>query len=322
MKKILALLSLLTAVAACTAPTETTNTAPTTNANMMATKPAVTMLSEADAIAKEKAAWDALKNKDYDGFGAMLATDVINVSSTGIDDKAATIDGLKGFQPTELTFSDWKVVPIGKTGAVVSYTAAVTIMAEGKPAPPESFRATTAWVNRDGKWLAVYHQDSPVKPPMPAPKTPPAKPAASPTTPAAVVTSDNVEANEKAIWDALKTKNFDGFASALAPESYEVEPDGTYDKAASVKAVQSFDFSKAALSDFRTVKLGDDASLVIYLVKIPGGPPDGERHSTIWVNHDGKWLATFHQGTPVEKRPTPPPAKAGASPAMKPSTTK
>jgi hypothetical protein len=185
----------------------------------------------------------------------------------------------------------------------------------GKEMPPETMRHSSAWVNRDGKWASSYHQECAVKKPAPAPPAP--KTTASPATTATpLTTSSDVEANEKAIWDALKTKNYDAFASGLAPESIEVEPEGVFDKAGSVKTVSQFDFSKATLSDFKTLRLNADASLVTYLSKIPGLSPNGERHSTIWANRSGKWLAMFHQGTPVEPRPpAPPPPKAGTSPA-------
>ena len=113
-------------------------------------------------------------------------------------------------------------------------------------------------------------------------------------------------ANEKLVWDALKSKNYDAFAAYLAPNSMEIEADGVFDKSGSVKGVSMFDSSKAELSDWKTVKFDNDASLVTYTVKIPGMNPDQERHSTVWANRDGKWLALFHQGTPVAK---PEPAK-------------
>jgi len=58
------------------------------------------------------------------------------------------------------------------------------------------------------------------------------------------------------------------------------------------------DMSKADLSDWKTLKFDNDASLVTYKVKTPGMKPDTEYHSTIWINRDGKWQALFHMGTP------------------------
>src|SRR6266496_4253846 len=51
-----------------------------------------------------------------------------------------------------------------------------------------------------------------------------------------------------------ENKNYDLFGSYLASDSIEVEPDGVYDKSGSVKGVAMFDFSKAELSEWKTVK--------------------------------------------------------------------
>src|SRR6266404_7400429 len=126
--------------------------------------------------------------------------------------------------------------------------------------------------------------------------------------------SDRV-ADEKLVWDALKSKNYDAFAAYLAPNAMEIEAGGVFDKSGSVKGVSMFDASKAELSDFKTVKFDDDASLVTYTVKIPGNKPDTEHHSTIWVHRDGKWWALFHQGTPVMAMPMPKPSASMAKPA-------
>jgi hypothetical protein len=107
----------------------------------------------------------------------------------------------------------------------------------------------------------------------------------------------DVTANEKMVWDALKSGNYDAFASYLASDSMEIEADGVYDKAGSVKSVSGMNFSKTELGDWRTMKLDDDASVVTYTVKLPGLPT--EYHSTIWANRNGKWQALLHQGTPA-----------------------
>ena len=54
-------------------------------------------------------------------------------------------------------------------------------------------------------------------------------------------------ANEKTVWDLFKSKNYDAFAAMLAPDFLEVEPDGYFDKAGTVKGVSMFDASKAVL---------------------------------------------------------------------------
>jgi len=311
MKKIFALLSLLTLGAACAVPTENTNLTASANANVAGTRPAAIAPTEAEATAKEKTAWDAIKNKDYDGFASMLASDQILVVPDGVYDKAGSVNGVKSFELIDASFSDWKFLPIDPDAFVITYTANVRSRMAGKDMPAESWRNSSAWVNRDGKWVSIYHQECLVKTGPPPP--PPAGTKAA-ATPVAIATGPDVVANENAIWQALKSRDFNSFGSALAPEAMEIEPDGVYDKAGTVKAVSEFDFSKAALSDFKSVKFDDNAALVTYMVK--GMSPDGERHTTIWTMKAGKWSALFHHGTPVMKAPPSPPAKA-TSPAAK-----
>src|SRR6185503_19757149 len=107
MKKILVIIALLVVAGACA----TTPTPPTTNANVAST-PAAVALTEADAVAKEKAIWDSITKKDYTAFADMLAEDQLEVLDEAVHDKAASVAGVKDFEPTDLTFADWKYLPV------------------------------------------------------------------------------------------------------------------------------------------------------------------------------------------------------------------
>ena len=320
MKRLLLLTALLLAASACSTTPEpsnanTSNTPANTNANAntTATPKAETTATSDTIIAKEKEIWDKIKTKNPDGFGAMLADDFIYISNDGVYDKAGTVSGIKQIEATDISFSDWKVLMLDKDSAVVTYTVNMKGTSGGQPIPPTPVRAGSAWVNRGGTWVGVYHQDTLVKvAPMAQPAGSPqaaTKPNTTAESKPAEATSD-VVTDEKQVWEAIQKKDNDRFASYLADNSIEVEDIGVFDKAGSVKSVGMFDASKATLSDFKSMKLTDNASLVTYLVKIPvkGVSPLGERHSTIWTNQGGKWSAVYHQGTPV----TPPPAKAAA----------
>ena len=307
MKKILALVSFLVFAAACTMQ-------PTTNTNMSNTNTSTMKLaapSEADMIAKEKAAWDTLKKKDYDAFGNLLASDYIEVTDEGVFDKPGIVADVKNFDLTDATFSDWKMLAIDNDAVILTYQTTLKATDKGDAVQPGPYRSAAVWVDRDGKWLGFYYQQTPVKPPMTA--STPEKAAASPAATPGETGPDPI-ANEKLVWDAIKSKNNDAFAAFLAPDSVELEADGFYDKAGSVKSVSMFDFSKFELSEWKSVKIDSDAALVTYLVTPPAGPNMGpERHTTIWVNRHGKWLALLHVGTPVAK----PSAKANMKPEMK-----
>lgn len=128
-------------------------------------------------------------------------------------------------------------------------------------------------------------------------------PVSTPQTAASVADADLI-AKEKQVWDALKRKDYDAFARFLAEDQVEVEPTGVYDKAGTVSGVKQIDFGDVTLSDFKVVRLSKDAAVVTYLVKgdAPALGAEGGRHSTVWVNRGGKWLAVFHQGTPATKQ--------------------
>lgn len=126
--------------------------------------------------------------------------------------------------------------------------------------------------------------------------------AATPNASAALA-EDDLIAKEKQVWDALKRKDYDAFAAFLADDEMEVNSNGIYDKAGTIKGVKEIDLSNAMLSDFKVLKLDKDAAVVTYLLKGPTPlfTAEGELHSTVWVKRKGKWLAVFHQGTAVAK---------------------
>jgi hypothetical protein len=301
MKKTFLLVFLFALLVACGAPPTNREGSTSTNMATNSSAPMVSMPSDAEVISREKSVWESLKSKDYDTFASQLAEDQLEVSEGGVADKGASVQSVKNVEFSEVNFSDWRVLTIDPDLVVTTYKVSVKAKEKDKELPLTDFRESSAWVNRDGKWKAIFHQGTRIlnMPPPPAPAASPAK-AASPaaTTSAATATSDPV-ANEKIIWDLLRAKNYDGFAALLDPKAIEVNPYGVYDKEGILKSVQTFDASKAQLSEFRTVEIDRDAALVTYLVKVIGPKPEEERHSTIWANSDGKWMAVFHHGTAV-----------------------
>ncbi len=301
MKKILALVSFLVLAVACTT-TLTTNTSTTSNTNTATMKSAAP--SEADMIAKEKAAWDTLTKKDYDAFGNLLDSDYIEVTSEKVYDKAGIVADVKDFNLTDATFSDWKMLSIDNDAVILTYQTTLKATYKGADVPPGPYRSAAVWVNRDGKWQAFFFQQTPVKT-MPPPPPPPAatksdKAAASPAAKPAETGPDPI-ANEKIVWDLFRTKNSDGFAALLDPAFVEIESYAVYDKAGAVKSAGETDATKFELSEWKAVKINNGAALDTYLVKPTDPKWDQERHTTIWANRGGKWVGLLHIGTPVMK---------------------
>ena len=311
MKRLLALAALLLAASACTTTTNTNTGAGNANANatpVAAATPAGP--TQADIEAKERATYDAIKTKNWDAFAAMLADDFVVVGSDGVHDKKGTVEMIKEYDLTEYTLSDIRFLKVDADLAVITYTTTEKSNMDGKPTSGKPARGSTAWVNRGGKWLVAYHHESEVME-MPAPSPTPAaaaSPAASPATAASPASSPaaapaSATDAEKAVWEAIKAKNADGFGSYLLPEALEVEPEGVTDKATSVKMITLFDASKWSLSEFKETKLDADATLLTYKA---AGPDHGKNiemyHATIWTNRGGQWKAAFHQGTIAAKQ--------------------
>jgi hypothetical protein len=307
------LLLILTALilGACAAPPTNRESTTTANTNKAAETKAGP-LTEADATAREKEIWATVEKKDAAAFSANLTDDFIYVNPGGVSDKAATVKGLSDSGTmSNLAFSDSKLISVDKDAAVLVSTLKATSTMNGQ-AHPVSIYTSTAYVNRGGKWQVIYHQDCDVSTAPPPPPVKAATPGSSPSaaasaTPATM--SSDVVANEKAVWAALMGKHWDLFEGYLATDAIEVEPIGVNDRAGSVKGVQTFDFSKSSLSDWKTVKIDDDAAIVTYVAHFPGMKPDTEYHTSIWANRNGKWSAVFHHGTP-KAPPTPAPAKS------------
>jgi hypothetical protein len=304
MKKILALVSFLVVAAACTTE-PTTNTNTPSNANTSTTKSAAP--TESEMTAKEKAVWDTLKKKDLVAFGNMLTSDYIEVGDDGVFDKAGIIADLKDLNLTDATFSDWKMLPIDNDAVILTYNATLKGTYKGKDLPPGPCRAASVWVNRDGKWLAFYYQQTLVKtnPPPPPPVAIAGKPEKAAATPAAkpAETGPDAIANEKIVWDLFRSRNAVGFAALLDAAFVEIEANAVYDKAGATKSVADYDFTQFELSEWKSAKLDNDAALVTYLLKPKNPKWDQERHTTIWANRNGKWIALLHIGTPVMKAP-------------------
>jgi hypothetical protein len=314
MKRIILLaLAVLAASSCATSPPATSNANANANANTSAS-PAATSRAESNAvsadtiIAREKEIWDKIKTKNPEAFSAMLADDFVFVTEDGVYDRAGTTDGIKQLAPTDISFADWKVVPVDKDAAVVTYTVTMKGTRAGQPMPDGPMRASSVWVNRGGTWTGVFHQDTPVMAAHPGQPPAAAKPAGGATanantsaTPPTDAEAADPISKEKMIWDELKRKDYDSFASDLADEAIEVEPDGVYDKAGSINGVKMFDASKYSISGFKETKLDADASVVTYTVK-SGDGKDEERHSTVWAKRGQRWYAILHQGTPVKKK--------------------
>jgi hypothetical protein len=123
-----------------------------------ATAPAATGVS-ATLIAQEKVLLESVVKHDVKSFSALIAPGAGSVDEGGY---MAVAEFIKMFDQAKIdvqTPTDIKVISLGPTAAVVTYTLNQKGTFQGQPVPPTVY-ATTTWVNRGGKWLAMFHQES------------------------------------------------------------------------------------------------------------------------------------------------------------------
>jgi hypothetical protein len=327
MKRLIApaALLMLLAATACTTTTENANTGAAnanSNANAAATAtPAAAGPTQADVEAKERQVWDALKAKNWDAFAGMMADDFVTVSADGVQTKAQMMGEIKKYDLTEYTLSDFRFVKVDADLAVITYTATEKSSYDGHPMPSKPKRASSAWVNKGGNWLAAYHQETEVAEMTPPPGGANSNTAANTNAntntsansnassansnsnasanPAAAETANPIE-KEKKVWAEFVAKDFAAFATDLADEFIEVEPTGVYTKASAIEGLKQMDASKYTLSDWKETKIDADASVVSYHVKSADGKEEAN-HATIWAKRGERWWGFLHQGTPVMK---------------------
>jgi ketosteroid isomerase-like protein len=111
-----------------------------------------------DAIeAKEKAAWQAFKDKKADDFKKIVATSFMGVYSDAI---ATFQDELTDMQKTDLrsfSLSDYKVVSVGTDSLVTTYKVSMEgTNANGKDMSG-TYNAGSVWKKQGANWMAIFH---------------------------------------------------------------------------------------------------------------------------------------------------------------------
>ena len=140
----------------------------TTNANKAATKstakaegkPMAKSSAKATLIAKEKSLWEAFKKKDARPFEKNLSADSLQIDVTGLTTKTDVLKGLAGCDVKDYALDNFKAMKIDSNVTVLTYKATVHATCGGQAAP-ENVLASSVWVNRGGKWVASFHQETP-----------------------------------------------------------------------------------------------------------------------------------------------------------------
>jgi hypothetical protein len=114
---------------------------------------------------REKASWDAYKNKDRKAYEALLSDDFTAVLADGKGEhsRQAVIDSMNEITIHSYTLSDFKITRLGPDVALLRYTAATNVTFGGGKPMDAKLAVGDIWVRRGGVWKSLRYQETEVK---------------------------------------------------------------------------------------------------------------------------------------------------------------
>ena len=110
-----------------------------------------------DAImAKEKAAWQAFKDKNAADFKKVVDKDFRGVYAEGISDMEKELSDMKKWDMKSFALSDFNLVITDANTALVTYQVKVEATVEGKDASG-TYNAGSIWQMKNGEWHPIFH---------------------------------------------------------------------------------------------------------------------------------------------------------------------
>jgi hypothetical protein len=114
-------------------------------------------------ISKEKAAWQAFKDKKADEFKKLLSTDLVSVYAGGMHNLQQEVDAMSKTDMKSFDLSDFNVVFPNKKTAIITYKAKIEATADGKDVSG-NYNVGSVWHMTTGQWVGIFHTDSKVTP--------------------------------------------------------------------------------------------------------------------------------------------------------------
>ena len=121
-------------------------------------------------VSREKAAWQAFKDKKADDFKKLLSPQLVCVYADGIHNLQQEVDGMSKTDMKSFDLSDFNVLFPDNDTAIITYKAKIDATSEGKDVSG-NYNVGSVWHMANGQWVGIFHTDSKV---APSPSTSPA----------------------------------------------------------------------------------------------------------------------------------------------------
>src|SRR5262245_17800558 len=105
---------------------------------------------------KEKAAWQAFKDKNEAEFKKLVDKDIRCVYDTGLSNMAKELDAMKKWDMKSFAISDYDIFSDEKDVIVSTYTVKVEGTFDGKDMSG-TYNAGSVWKKEGTNWLAIFH---------------------------------------------------------------------------------------------------------------------------------------------------------------------
>ena len=124
---------------------------------LLATAAISTAATNDDALQeKEKAAWQAFKDKKADDFKKLVAANVVAVYAEGMSDMQNELASMQKWDMKSFAISDFKVNSIGPNLVITTYKVKVEGTYDGKD-QSGNYNAASVWKSMKGEWQAIFH---------------------------------------------------------------------------------------------------------------------------------------------------------------------
>jgi hypothetical protein len=113
---------------------------------------------------KEKAAWQAFKDKKADDFKKVVSADMVGVYVDGTADMQKEMDGMQKWDMKSFAISDFKITSAGPNIIITTYVVQIEGTFDGKDAGG-TYNAGSVWKKMNGAWQAIFHTNVPAAKP-------------------------------------------------------------------------------------------------------------------------------------------------------------
>ena len=107
-------------------------------------------------MAKEKAAWQAFKDKNAADFKKLVDKDVRCVYAEGTSDMQKELDDMKKWDMKSFTISDYTAFSDEPDVMVTTYTVKIEGTFDGKDMSG-TYNAGSVWKKEKDAWMAIFH---------------------------------------------------------------------------------------------------------------------------------------------------------------------